>query len=210
MKISHTELELCLRQPRGWLREKLTTPPHPFKTGYNRALLLSIYRYHKTRQTTVARQYLRDIIQRKQFKDVERVDEIEVAFEAYVRWCETENIAVADSHVLIGLGSGYLNLVGEVSRVDVTRDYYRAVLLGSFPANWRNQLRMPLIQQAISTQFARPVGEVAVAVQRLDGSNLDVHSYSSNAITRAETRFRQLGRRLQQYSRAFPTNPPQP
>jgi len=204
MKISHSELEVCLRQPRGWLREKLTTPSHAFKTGYNRALLLSIYNYHRTKQTTVARQYLRDIIQRAQFKDLTRVDEIELAFESYVRWCETENVAVADSHILIRFGSGYLTLVSEISRVDVTSDYYRAVLLGPFEPNWQTQLRMPLIQKAISEKFVRPVKEVSVSVQRLDGSNLQTRSYSMTALARAERRFRDLAQRLQQYARTFP------
>lgn len=90
--------------------------------GYNRALLLSIYNYHKTKQASVARQYLHEIIQRHEFKDLVRIDGIEIAFEAYVLWCETENLAVADSHILISLGSGFLTLVGEVSRVDVTPD----------------------------------------------------------------------------------------
>jgi hypothetical protein len=92
MKISHGELEICLQQPRAWMREKLTTTPHGIKMGYRRALLLSIYRYHKTKQTIVARQYLRDIIQRHQFKNITRVDEIEVAFESYVKWCESETL----------------------------------------------------------------------------------------------------------------------
>jgi hypothetical protein len=208
MKISHSELEVCLRQPRGWLREKLTTPAHPYPTGYNRALLLSIYKYHKAKQTTVARQYLRDIIQRRQFKDLARIDEIEVGFESYVRWCETENVAVADSHILIRFGSGYLTLIGEVSRVDVTSDYYRAVLLGPFEPNWQRQLRMPLIQKAISEKFARPVEEVAVSVQQLDGSDLQIRSYSTTALARAETRFKGLAQRLQQYARNFPASNP--
>lgn len=208
MKISHSELEGCVRQPRGWLREKLTTPAHPFKTGYNRALLLSIYNYHKTKQPTVARQYLRDIIQRKQFKDLTRIDEIEVAFESYVRWCQTENVAIADSHILIRFDAGYLTLVGEVVRVDVTSDYYRAVLLGPFEATWQRQLRMPLIQKAISEKFARPVKEVAVCVQQLDGSNLQIRSYSATALVRAERRFRDLAQRLQRYARTFPAANP--
>jgi hypothetical protein len=207
MKISHGELELCSQQPRAWVREKLTTAPHGLKMGYRRALLLSIYRYHKTKQTIVARQYLRDIIQRHQFKNMARIDEIEVAFESYVKWCASENIAVADSQVRIGLGSGSLTLIGEVHRVDVTPEFYRAILLGSFPANWRKQLRMPLIQKAISEQFARPLNEVAVAVQQLDGSNLQVRSYSANTVARAEGRFKELARRLEHYARAFPSSP---
>lgn len=206
MKISHGELEQCLQQPRAWLRENLITASHGWKMGYHRALLLSIYRYHKTKQTTVARQYLHDIIQRHQFKNITRIDEIEVAFESYVKWCETQNIAVADSRVRIGLGSGYLTLAGEVHRVDVTPEFYRAVLLGSFPANWHKQMRMPLIQRAISEQFARPLDEVAVAVQQLDGSNLQVHSYSAKSIRRTEGRFKELARQLERYSRAFPVN----
>jgi hypothetical protein len=80
-------------------------------------------------------------------------------------------------------------------------------LLGSFPANWRKQLRMPLIQKAISEQFARPLNEVAVAVQQLDGSNLQVRSYSANAVAQSERQFKKLARQLEQYAQAFPASP---
>jgi len=200
MKISHTELQACLQRPRGWLREKLTAPSHPFSMGYNRALLLSIYNYHRTRQASIARQYLHEIIQRHEFKDLARIGDVEIAFEAYVLWCETENLAVADSHILIRFGSGFLTLVGEVSRVDVTAEYYRAVLLGPFTPDWQRQLRMPLIQKAVSEKFARPIEEVAVAVQQLDGSNLQVRSYSKALLTRSERRFVQLSQQMQRHA----------
>ena len=168
--------------------------------GYNRALLLSIYNYHRTRQASIARQYLHEIIQRHEFKDLARIGDVEIAFEAYVLWCETENLAVADSHILIRFGSGFLTLVGEVSRVDVTAEYYRAVLLGPFTPDWQRQLRMPLIQKAVSEKFARPIEEVAVAVQQLDGSNLQVRSYSKALLTRSERRFVQLSQQMQRHA----------
>jgi hypothetical protein len=200
MKISHTELESCLKGPRRWLKEKAAASSSYFNFGYNRALLLSIYNFHKTNQAGVARKYLRDIIQRHKFKDFSRIHEIEARLDAYIDWCDAENIAVADSHVLIRLDSGQLSLVGEVSRVDVMPDSYRAVLLGAFDAHWRRQLRMPLLQRAISDKFARPIKEVTVGVQQLDGSCLEVHSYSKAALDRAERRFKRLSRKLQRYA----------
>jgi hypothetical protein len=200
MKISHTELETCLTGPRAWLQEKLTASSPYFRIGYNRALLLSIYNFHKTKQASVARQYLSDLIQAQEFKDLGRIDEIELAFESYVTWCDTENVAVADSRVLVRLDFGYISLVGEVSRVDVTQDSYRAVLLGPFQPNWRKQLRMPLLQRAISEKFSRPINEVSVGVQHLDGSHLQVRSYAKASLARSEMLFKKLSHKLQRYA----------
>lgn len=200
MKISHTELELCRKSPRVWLQEKLKKPTQYFRIGYNRVLLLSIYNFHKTKQASVARQYLMDLIQTQEFKDPDRIDEIELSFEAYVRWCDTESVAVADSRVRVKLETEYLSLVGEVSRVDVTADSYRALLLGPPQPNWRKQLRMPLLQIAISERFSRPINEVSVGVQQLDGSDLQVHSYSTASLNRAKVQFKRLARSLHRWT----------
>lgn len=56
---------------------------------------------------------------------------------------------------------------------------------------------MPLIQQAISEEFARPVEEVSVAVQQLDGGNMQMRSYSKAALTRSQRRFARLSRKLE-------------
>jgi hypothetical protein len=200
MKISHTQLETCLKGPRAWLQAKLAAPSQYFSIGYNRALLFGIYNFHKTKQATIARQYLSDLIQSRGFKDLARIEEIELAFESYVHWCEAENVAVADSRVLVRLDSGYLSLVGEVSRVDVAPDSYRAVLLGPFQPNWRNELRMPLLQKAIGEKFSRPISEVSVGVQQLDGSDLQVHSYSRARLAKAEMGFKKLSHKLLRYA----------
>jgi hypothetical protein len=208
MKISHTQLETCLKGPLAWLQAKLAAPSQYFSIGYNRALLLSIYNFHKTKQPSVARQYLSDLIQAQGFKDLGRIEEIELAFESYIHWCETENVAVADSRVLVRLDAGYLSLVGEVSRVDVMPDSYRAVLLGPFQPNWRKQLRMPLLQRAIGEKFSRPISEVSVGVQQLDGSDLQVQSYSRAKLAKSEMDFKKLSHKLLRYAPKRPAAAP--
>jgi hypothetical protein len=205
MKISHSELESCLRRPSGWFREKMTTRSHGYLMGYNRALLLSIYHFHKTGQALSARRYIQAMIKKHSFRNAARIDEIELGLDSYLRWCKSESLIVADSRVRINFGSGFLRLTGEISRVDVTPDCYRAVLLGPSTAGWQGQLRMPLIQKAISMKFGRPAEEVAVGIQDLDGANLEVVGFSPRVLRIAEQRFARLARQIELYSSNYPS-----
>ncbi len=196
MKISHTELEVCIQHPRRWLQQKAAAQSHGYLMGYNRATLLSIYHFHKSQSAASARDHLQSLIDRHGFKDPLRVEGIELSLESYMSWVEANQVAVADTRVRLAVDSGFLTLVGEISRVDVTNAGYRAVLLGVGTPMWRQELRMPLIQSAIAMRYGRPVAEVAVGVQTLDSSGLQTHSYGATALSRAARRFSILSRRL--------------
>ncbi len=101
---------------------------------------------------------------------------------------------VADSKVRINLDvGGFLVLGGEISRLDITDPGYRAVILGDIPAGWRQHLRLPLIQRAVAMKYGRPVLEIAVAMQNLDGTGLDSLSFSESETSQAEHELRALG-----------------
>ena len=79
-----------------------------------------------------------------------------------------------------------------MSRVDITSDGYRAILLGLRKPTWQQETRMPLIQRAMATKYERPEDEVSVGYQKLDGGELDVATYSQSALNEAENLARQL------------------
>jgi hypothetical protein len=87
-------------------------------------------------------------------------------------WAESERLKVADTQVKIALPVGFLELRGQIGRVDVTPVGYRAVLLNLPPPKWQEQMRMPLIQAAISKMYGRPTEKIAVGFQEADGGNL--------------------------------------
>jgi len=198
VKITHRELEGCLQGPRRWLLQKRSEQPHGFKIGYDRVLLLSIYRFHKTNSPVDARRYLAGAIKRHNFQDATRLDAIQLKLESYLTWVKSSSVRVADSKVRLSLESGFVTLVGEISRLDVTERSYRAVLLVTrIPYGWQEQLRMPLIQSAVSNQFGRPLEEVEVGMQRLDGSDLQTVSFSETMVANAKRRLTKLSKELE-------------
>jgi hypothetical protein len=193
MRISHTDLEVCVRNPRQWYASTIAAPTHGYKMGYERVLRLSVFHFHKT-TAEAARDYLTDMIKKHQLKNTTRVSEIENGLEAYIKWTISERLKVAGTHVRISLALGFLELRGEIGRVDVTDSGYRGVLLSEAVPNWQAQLRMPLIQAAIASLYGRPTERTEVGFQELDGSNLQTVIYASRQITTAQEKFRALGR----------------
>jgi hypothetical protein len=192
MKISHRELEECRRSPRMWWRARQSVGG--FRSfGYGQALLNAIHRYHRTDSARAARSHLRQMIERN-FANEKRIEQLEADFESYIRWHRRSGIVVADSNIRLSYSIGaFLDLGGLISRLDITGVGYRAIILGAGQSNWRNELRMPLIQNAIALRYGRPVDEVAIGVQEPNGSALEEQIYTSVQIASARQEFQRLG-----------------
>lgn len=199
MRISHNTLDDCLRNPRQWFISTRSSSSHPYKMGYERVLRLSIYHCHKN-SADEARRYMSEKITRHNFRNAQRVSEIENGLESYIAWAVSERLRNAGVQININLSLGFLELRGEISRIDVIDSGYRAVLLGTRTENWQSQLRMPLIQSAVSLTYARPAQEVEVGFQELDGANLQTVSYGSRQLKAAQEEFRVLGNAVRRIS----------
>ncbi len=114
-------------------------------------------------------------------------------FDTYIQWYESSGVIVADhrSRLDLDLENGLI-LGGTVSRLDITNDGYRAILLGSRKPTWQQETRMPLIQRTMAAKYERPEDEVSVGYQNLDGSDLEVVVYSQTTLNEAENIARQL------------------
>jgi hypothetical protein len=203
MKISHTQLEERRVNPRSWVQARAADPFFTF--GYNQALLHAIHNYHLSAgDAGVARRYLQELID-SHFKNETRSDAIRRWLEAYIKWHRRSGVIVADSKFRIKLNLGVLlELRGEVHRFDVPSGGYRAVLLGDYARDWDSQLRMPLLQKSTALRFGRPVADVSVGVQHLDGSDMKVKHYSRVEISDAESEFKNLSRKVQSYGDSIP------
>jgi len=195
MRISHTQLESCLANPRAWYRASLTDQSHPYPMGYDRILRLSILHFHKS-TALAARKYMAQVIRKHDLRNASRINEIETSLERYIKWATEDRTKVADTKVNLAHQIGFLELRGEIGRVDVTTAGYRAVLFGKAPDGWEQQLRMPLIQVAIASMYGRPQDEMEVGFQQLDGNNLTTRNYSARRIQKAEDTFTELGRTI--------------
>jgi hypothetical protein len=195
MRISHVDLEACVASPSRWYLSSQTASSHGYKMGYERVLRLSIFHFHKS-DAQDARRYMIDVIKRNDLSNAARVSQIENALESYIHWASTDPSNVADTQVRILFPHGFLELRGEISRVDVTVFGYRAILLSAPPIRWREQLRMPLIQRAISSMYSRPVEKVEVGFQQLDGTGLQTAIFNRKQIDAAAERFLGLGKQI--------------
>src|SRR5208337_997217 len=93
---------------------------------------------------------------------------------------------------------------GEMHRLDVLPNGYRALLLGQYPRDWETQMRMPLLQSAVARRYGRPIDHIAVGVQHLDGSGLTAKKYSQAEIAAAESDFRNISRIVERHARNVP------
>jgi hypothetical protein len=201
MRISHTQLESCLASPRTWYRATLAAESHPYLMGYERVLRLSIGRFHKS-SSSAARDYMAEMIRKHNLRNVSKINEIEISLDRYVKWATGEGLKVADTKVNLTYQMGFLELRGEIGRVDVTSTGYRAVLLGKVPDGWEQQLRMPLIQDAVALMYGRPQNKMEVGFQELDASNLATRIYSERQIQKAQHKFMALGRIVRRAEKA--------
>ena len=201
MRISHTQLESCLASPRTWYRASLAAESHPYLMGYERVLRLSIFHFHKS-SGAAARDYMAEMIRKHHLRNVGRIDTIEISLNRYVRWAVAERLKVADTKVNLAHQMGFLELRGEIGRVDVTSTGYRAVLLGKVPDGWELQLRMPLIQAAVALMYGRPQDKTEVGFQELDASNLATKLYSDRQIQKAQRTFIALVRIVRRIAKA--------
>ena len=161
--------------------------------GYERGLLLAIYSFHKQNSADDARQYLQDLVSRNHFRNAVRVNQIEAMLDLYLTWAAASHVVTAatKTRILLQVG-GYLEMTGEVSRVDVVQNGYRAILLKNPPPDWDGQMRMPLLQDVVASKFNRPVAEVEVGFQNLDGSGLATVRFDSVQIQQARREFQRL------------------
>jgi hypothetical protein len=197
MRISHRELELCRHEFRAWAQAR-RTPSFP-RWGYNRATVLGIYHYHKRGDKGIAVKYLRTLMRKVHLENRARCQRAEDQLLAYITWHENSRVIAVDSQVRISMVLGTeVVMGGEISRVDIlpSTQRYRVVLFGDFAVTWKSELRMPLLQAAAALRYERPIPELSVAVQRLDGSGLEEAAYSNREINSARDEARTLARRI--------------
>jgi len=201
MRVSHTQLEACLANPRGWYRTSVEAQSHPYLMGYERVLRLSIFHFHKS-SGPAAQSYMATMIRRHNLKNIRRINEIEISLERYLQWAAAERLKVADTKANISYQVGFLELRGQIGRVDVVSSGYRAVLLSDAPVDWDQQLRMPLIQAAVARMYGRPQDKTEVGFQRPDASNLFTRCFSDQQVQKAKRKFEALGRMLRKIHKA--------
>jgi len=183
VRISHTELEVCRANPKQWAASRLQAGKSVFSYGYNQALKSAIYTFHDSNDPREGTKYLFEKLIR--FRNSTRKAECESALKSYLKWAQSSGIIVAHWRVRLNLLLEWdVVLGGEISRVDVVpeSDTYQAIILGDRPRDWKDELRFPLIQHEMAAQYHRPVNQMRVGYQNVDGSELLTVQYRKKEI----------------------------
>jgi hypothetical protein len=197
MRIRHGALEDCRRDVRAWVVQHAAGGTFA-RGGYDMGILAGIYRFHRDGEPAPARRHIEEFLANRRLRNPQRIERALQDFDGYVHWSLSQrNATVADHRVRLNLSLGDdVVLGGEISRIDLTDNGYRAVLLKAAPPGWQTELRMPLIQRALATDYQRPEHEISIGFQNLDGGALDVVTYDRKAVETAAAEARDLAARV--------------
>ena len=149
MKISHKNLEACRLSPKSWV-EAQGLNGGGRRLGYGRALAFAILEFHKTNSVASASAKIDQYVA-KNFTNEKRIAKLYKNLDEYVTWFAGSGVISADSNVLLAFPVDQIwQLGGYVARIDSLASGYRAVLFEGISEDWKDQLRMPLIQIAIA------------------------------------------------------------
>jgi hypothetical protein len=195
MKIPHRELESFRRNPRAWVTRRLQAPQfNGMRIRNEAALRMAVHWLHKGHTLAEATHKLA-FYARKDL-DLEGRHKVMQRLVAYERWYRKS--ARTTTHTKLYLpawDSEPLPLGGYVDRVDVvvnSAQPMQGIFLGRHTERWREELRMPLAQHAISSFLFWPPDEVVVGVQLIDGSGPEVRHYASAEVSEALDEFEEL------------------
>ena len=91
MRISHTELEWALQDPKGWLASKAAPTTGP-RLGYDQIVRFGIQKYHKAGEgpegAAAARSHVEQMFARhsNHFRNETRIEDAQARLDSYIRW----------------------------------------------------------------------------------------------------------------------------
>jgi hypothetical protein len=183
-RISHAEFSAAQQDFTRWWQAKQSPPASGRRLGYAQVVKLSIYRFHKEQgNRDVALAHFDQLVAGR-LTNAQKIYRARLQLESYADWHEGSGVIVADHRVRLSLPLGNdVMFGGEISRVDVVGTRYRGVLLMSpISRNWQQETRMRLIQLAVARKYERQEEDVSVAVQLLDGNDLNEVTFDSGQL----------------------------
>jgi len=191
IKLSIGELEEAIRDPKGHrtkaIAKTMVKPYYPI--SFYVQLKNSIYRYHSSQNNPViGEEYL--TVKLAQFKSEIRKRQMFEQYYWYVNDCFSNGIQIFDwrKNITISGASADILLTGEISRWDI-RDkggYDIWLFRKSEPDGWEKELRMPLIQDRLSTLLNSSTDEIYIGIYSFNEKYKSQMSYSLQEINTAK------------------------
>lgn len=198
MRVPHRDLERFRRDPRAWVARKLKAPPFGgIRIRNEAALRMAVHWLHKGHSLEEAERKL-EYYARKDPNLEGRIDVMR-RLSAYAQWYQGSGRHASTIRLPIPVwAEGPIALGGYLDRVDLVLHHQQrmqGIFLGRHADRWRAELRMPLTQHALADFHGWPLEEVAVGVQLIDGSDVEVQHYSAAEVREALDEFRELSDR---------------
>lgn len=201
-----------MRLPLGAIEEALANPAAfraradagdggGFGYTYASALRNAIYRYHLTRDRDDAAEYLEESIQNSKKltsgqRRAETIDQLDWYIEQHTAlgW-PTFDTRVRVSIPVPARAADSLTCTGEVGRIDMvpTGGYAAWLFASSVNPEWRDELRMPLLQGTLAAvTLAVPTNEIQVGIYDFSARDVLSTTFADNAIRVARRQFNRL------------------
>jgi hypothetical protein len=200
-KISLTELEEVRRDPAAFKKKKDIGTVFRGNNSYFQTLKRAIYEYHKDQSSVAAMNYLEDGLE--SFKNHAKCEKTIEDLQWYI--AEYQNLGWATflkkHNISIPLSTQYLDslkVTGEIGRIDMhPNNTYAAWLFNKGTAgNWQNELRMPIIQNAVGVELGAPPEQIHVGIYTFEDHAVNIHNFTNSDIKRAHLELEDLFRKM--------------
>ncbi len=201
-KISLTELEEVRRDPVAYKKKRDGGAGFYPRKSVFLTLKRAIYEYHKNTDALVAMNYLEDGLE--SFKSRASCEKAVEDLQWYITEYQKLGWAtfLKKHNISIPLSTHYLDslkVTGEIGRIDMHPNGTYAAWLFNKGAvgDWQNELRMPIIQNAIGVELGAPPVMIHVGIYCFEDHTVNIHNFTNNDIRRAhlemEALFRKMG-----------------
>lgn len=201
-KISLTELEEVRRDPIAYKKKQDAGIGFPGGKSIFMTLKRAIYEYHKNSDAVAAMNYLENGLEsfKSRASCEKAVDNLQWYIDEHQKlgWATI----LKKHNILIPLSTQYLDslkITGEISRIDMHPNgaYAAWLFIKGSGENWQNELRMPVIQNAVGVELGASPAAVHVGVYCFENHATHLHNFSNNEIRRAhlelEALFKKMG-----------------
>lgn len=195
------DLESALKDPKAY-RKKIDTPRSPgFGQSYFGYLRIALLKYHNSKDIVDARRYLEERLDR--FKSAYRQSETLEQFDWYIDEYSRRGWPTFGTRLRIQVSlpnwvPADLRCSGEIPRIDIVSGggYATWLMKSHEPAEWEQQLQMPLIQGTVAKLLKVPTEEVRVGIYSFHERTVTSHIYTYQEIEQSHSALASLLREM--------------
>lgn len=202
LKISLTGLEEVRRDPIVYKSKRDSGYERQGRYSYFAVLKNTIHAYHKSSKVQVGMDYLETKLEK--FKNPGKCQKTVDDFHWYVTEFQKLGWPAVKTqiNITVPLTTQYWDsykITGQINRIDINPNGgYAAWLFRNDDASgWKNELRMPIIQNAIAIELGVDPSMTSVGVYTFTDHNSQIHCFTDNEVEAAhyelESLLRQMG-----------------